>query len=81
MINQPIPIPFEAFLPAQQFASACKSQYAWRGQFDQAKIARDITSGKLAEEMTYRTLKNLYPSLSPPDYQIIPAAKKIITRT
>lgn len=51
-------------------------KYARRNQFDVEKITKDIRNGKIAEECTYLSLKEKYPFLSPPDYQIYEKSKK-----
>ena len=74
--HTPISIPPEVENKARQFAINCRSKYSWRGQNNPEKIIQDITSGKVAEEMVYRSLISLYPDLTPPDYQVYSAAQK-----
>lgn len=45
-------------------------KYAQRNQYDITKIVLDIRNGKIAEECVWRILKDSYPNLSAPDYNI-----------
>ena len=70
ILNIPISIPEETKTKAELLARSSKTNYGWRGQYNEEKIIRDIMNGKIAEEMSYRILRNYYPDISPPDYEI-----------
>lgn len=51
-------------------------KYARRNQNNVNKIIEDIRNGKLAEEYVWQELKELYPNLSKPDYNIYDKKQK-----
>ena len=55
---------------AQDSVGTNTDRYARRNQFNPVKIKDDIKSGKLAEEVVYGKLSELYPNLTKPDYTI-----------
>jgi hypothetical protein len=55
---------------ANESVGTSTDKYAKRNQYDVAKIASDIRNGKIAEECVWQKLKDLYPNLSAPDYNI-----------
>jgi hypothetical protein len=51
-------------------APTSTDKYARRNQSDPFKIAKDIRNGKIAEEMVYAKVSEMFPELSKPDHTI-----------
>lgn len=67
----------EEFEFSKYFSEAVDtSYYASRSQFNQEKRERDALIGKLGEIATYQSLKDKFPELSSPDFQIYDAKNK-----
>ena len=53
---------------AQDSVESSANKYARRNQWNVAKIMDDIRNGKIAEEMVYQKVSELYPNISKPDF-------------
>ena len=61
---------------AESSADTSLDEYEKRGQADKHKITKDIYSGKIAEFMVFKWLKEKGKDLLPPDLQIYEAGQK-----
>ncbi len=55
---------------AKDSVGTSADKYAKRNQNNISKITNDIICGKVAEQYVYETLKEIYPNLSQPDYNV-----------
>jgi hypothetical protein len=55
---------------AQDSVESSANKYARRNQWNVAKIMDDIRNGKIAEEMVYQKVSELYPNISKPDFNV-----------